>query len=160
MRQPLNLFSFDYVLVEHNALTDILDTDMLVCTVNGGELSFAQVNGCESENIIRYVGKTSGIGACGEQEWNYGDVGEVLVKEIFNHLKRLTVKIGGTAVVTLDFLNNYTVFLAYFLDFINTCVQVILSDTAKEHNSLGIFCSKGGLFCLACKNALEADACR
>ena len=65
------------ILVEYHALTDVLNADVLVGIVNGGKLFFVQVNGGKTQNVVGYVGKATGIGACRQKERHHGNVGEI-----------------------------------------------------------------------------------
>ena len=113
------LEAFYKILIEADALTDILYADMLVCAVNGSKLLFVKINERKSENRIGNVGKPSCICSRSKQEGRYDNVGEIIMQKSCHPLKAIAIEIGGTAIVTFYKLDFNAVFLADFLDFFN-----------------------------------------
>ncbi len=65
IRHPLILYLLNKILIKQHTLTDVLDGDVLVFAVDGGELFPAQVDGGKAQNGICDIGKTPGICTCG-----------------------------------------------------------------------------------------------
>ena len=70
----------DKILVKQNTLADVLDVDVFVCVMDGGELGFVQIDGGKAEDGIGDVGETAGIGSGCEQERSHDDIREIFVQ--------------------------------------------------------------------------------